>query len=141
MPWTHNGLFGKHTDKIPWDKPRGIRTFPVLVGHSAARYTTLALIPIQYAMSIYLVFSGLMGWPILLVLPLPLASGTRICRQLPKYRPMIFLTMFGHLVVPPTPSSTVADLECYFVRDRGPKPFFWFWDERDHRHHRHPYRL
>ena len=60
-------LFGKHTDKIPWDKPRGVRTFPVLVGHAPARYLTLALIALQYALCGYLYLTEMVSWPILLV--------------------------------------------------------------------------
>ena len=42
-------LFGKHTDKIPWDKARGIRTLPVIIGDQWARKIVLILIIIQYA--------------------------------------------------------------------------------------------
>ena len=60
-------LFGKHTDKIPWDQPRGIRTFPVLVGHGPARALTLGLIALQYGLCVYFFFSGSLTWPVLLV--------------------------------------------------------------------------
>jgi hypothetical protein len=36
-------LMGKHTDKIPYDEPLGIRTLPVLLGERRARAVTLAL--------------------------------------------------------------------------------------------------
>ena len=61
-------LFGKHTDKIPWDEPRGIRTFPVLVGHTAARHTTLVLVALQYGLCFFFVASGMLSWPVLVVL-------------------------------------------------------------------------
>ena len=61
-------LFGKHIDKIPWDQPRGVRTLPVLLGHQRARRTTLCLIAAQYALTMGLVLSGVLGWPVCLVL-------------------------------------------------------------------------
>ncbi len=60
-------LFGKHTDKIPWDQPRGIRTFPVLVGHQPARLLTLGLIALQYALCVYFFIAGILTWPVLAV--------------------------------------------------------------------------
>ena len=61
-------LFGKHIDKIPWDKPRKVRTLPVLIGHLAARRTTLALFALQYLVVIYLIITGFFSWTLLLVL-------------------------------------------------------------------------
>jgi 1,4-dihydroxy-2-naphthoate octaprenyltransferase len=41
-------LFGKHLDKLDFDRSRGIRTMPVILGEAAARYTTLALAALMY---------------------------------------------------------------------------------------------
>lgn len=69
-------LFGKHIDKIPWDKPRKVRTLPVLIGHLPARYTTLALLALQYLIVLYLVITGFFSWSMLVVfLALPYYIG------------------------------------------------------------------
>ncbi|MEE2750928.1 MAG: prenyltransferase [Myxococcota bacterium] len=61
-------LFGKHIDKIPWDKPRGVRTLPVLMGHQRARQAVLGLVVIQFLLVGGLLFVGTLHWPVLLVL-------------------------------------------------------------------------
>lgn len=61
-------LFGKHIDKIPWDKPRKVRTLPVLIGELPARYVTLTLLAMQYLVTGYLVVAGFFHWVVLLVL-------------------------------------------------------------------------
>ena len=61
-------LFGKHIDKIPWDKPRKVRTLPVLIGQLAARRTTLVLLAVQYLVVLYLIATGFFSWTLLLVL-------------------------------------------------------------------------
>ncbi len=69
-------LFGKHIDKIPWDKPRKVRTLPVLIGHLAARRTTLFLLAAQYLIVAYLVLTGFFAYTLLLVmLVLPFYLG------------------------------------------------------------------
>ncbi len=35
-------IFGKHIDKLEQDKAKGIRTLPVLLGETSARYVALA---------------------------------------------------------------------------------------------------
>ncbi len=60
-------LFGKHIDKIPWDKPKNVKTLPVLIGHLAARNTTLVLLALQYMVVLYLVISGFSSWTLLVV--------------------------------------------------------------------------
>ncbi len=70
-------LFGKHIDKIPWDKPRKVRTFPVIIGHLAARRTTLVLFALQYLVVFYLIATGFFSVALLLVLvALPFYLGT-----------------------------------------------------------------
>ena len=60
-------LFGKHIDKIPWDKPRKVRTMPVLIGQRAARMTSIALLVFQYLIVLYLIITGFFSWTLLLV--------------------------------------------------------------------------
>ena len=61
-------LFGKHIDKIPWDHPRGVRTLPVLLGHTHARHTVLGLLVLQFLLVVLLLMDGTLKWPVLLVL-------------------------------------------------------------------------
>lgn len=58
----------KHTDKLDDDKSKGVGTFPVRVGQTAARYTTIAAILLAYAIIIYLVVIGYFSTFMLLVL-------------------------------------------------------------------------
>lgn len=84
-------LFGKHIDKIPWDKPKKVRTLPVLIGHSAARWTTITLFVLQYLVVVYLVVTGFLLWTNLVVfLALPFFIRTIIpiyIRPTPKECP------------------------------------------------------
>lgn len=61
-------LFGKHTDKLAEDRQKKIYTMPVLLGEKASRYTTLAVWLLQYVLIFIFVFTGVLGWPLLLVL-------------------------------------------------------------------------
>jgi 1,4-dihydroxy-2-naphthoate octaprenyltransferase len=55
-------LLGKHTDKIPWDTPRGVRTLPVLLGERAARMSVLITIFTQHALVAYFIYAEIFGW-------------------------------------------------------------------------------
>jgi 1,4-dihydroxy-2-naphthoate polyprenyltransferase len=59
---------GKHIDKMADDKRKGVGTFPVRVGQTAARYVNIASIVIAYAVIIYLVATGYFSVVMLLVL-------------------------------------------------------------------------
>ena len=61
-------LMGKHTDKIPYDEPMGIRTLPVLLGPERARATTLGLMAGFYPLVGLSVLVGALPWPSMLVL-------------------------------------------------------------------------
>lgn len=75
-------LMGKHTDKIPYDRPLGIRTVPVLLGASRARAVTLALMVGFYPLVGLAVLLGALPWPALLVvLALP-----RLIKLWPYFR-------------------------------------------------------
>ncbi len=58
----------KHTDKLVDDKKKGVGTFPVRVGQTVARYTTIAAIVIAYAVVIYLVATNYFSTFMLLIL-------------------------------------------------------------------------
>jgi 1,4-dihydroxy-2-naphthoate polyprenyltransferase len=51
-------IFGKHIDKLKEDRAKRIFTLPVILGETAARYTALAMMVVQYLAIIYLVVSG-----------------------------------------------------------------------------------
>jgi 1,4-dihydroxy-2-naphthoate octaprenyltransferase len=57
----------KHTDKLVDDRKKGVGTFPVRVGQSFARYTTMATIVIAYGVVVYLVFVGYFSTFMLLI--------------------------------------------------------------------------
>jgi 1,4-dihydroxy-2-naphthoate octaprenyltransferase len=58
-------LMGKHTDKIPFDAPLGIRTVPVLLGRTRALATTRALIAGYYLLLVAVVAAQCLPWPAL----------------------------------------------------------------------------
>lgn len=60
-------LFGKHIDKIPFDRQIGVRTLPVLLGEGASRWAVKGMLVLQYLAVFWLVGSGTLGWPLLLV--------------------------------------------------------------------------
>ncbi|MEO8816120.1 MAG: prenyltransferase [Mycobacterium sp.] len=60
-------LMGKHTDKIPFDEPLGIRTLPVLLGAVRARGVTLAMLVGCYVLVVVAVLAGAMPWSALLI--------------------------------------------------------------------------
>jgi 1,4-dihydroxy-2-naphthoate polyprenyltransferase len=75
-------LMGKHTDKIPYDRPLGIRTVPVLLGAMRARVATLGLMVAFYPLVGLSVLVGALPWPALLVaLALP-----RLVKLWPHFR-------------------------------------------------------
>jgi len=58
----------KHTDKLNDDKKKGVGTFPVRVGLTVARYTTMATLFFAYGVVIYLVATGYFSTFMLLIL-------------------------------------------------------------------------
>jgi 1,4-dihydroxy-2-naphthoate octaprenyltransferase len=59
-------LMGKHTDKIPYDEPLGIKTVPVLLGERRSLMATRALIAGYYVLLIDCVAVQALPWPALL---------------------------------------------------------------------------
>ena len=51
-------LFGKHIDKLKADSDKGIRTMPVLLGETNARYATIGMLTLEYFLVIALIFKG-----------------------------------------------------------------------------------
>lgn len=51
-------IFGKHIDKLAMDKERGIHTLPVVLGERAARIGLIAMLVMQYLLTLYLVVTG-----------------------------------------------------------------------------------
>lgn len=60
-------LFGKHTDKLEADQAKGIRTMPVLLGERNARWVTIGMLTLQYALVLGLVWTGALSWLLLVV--------------------------------------------------------------------------
>lgn len=68
-------LFGKHLDKVDFDKRMGIRTFVVMIGEARARALTVVLVALMYVSAIALVLTGvLLPTVLLVVLALPSAN-------------------------------------------------------------------
>ena len=58
---------GKHIDKLDDDKKKGVGTFPVRVGQTAARYVDILSIVLAYGVIIYLVTTGYFSTLMLIV--------------------------------------------------------------------------
>jgi 1,4-dihydroxy-2-naphthoate octaprenyltransferase len=79
-------IFGKHIDKLAQDKAKGIHTLPVLLGETAARYTAIALMALQYLAVIYLVITGFFS-PVMLVVLFALFRFVPVVRMFLAPRP------------------------------------------------------
>jgi 1,4-dihydroxy-2-naphthoate octaprenyltransferase len=65
-------LFGKHLDKLSFDKEKGIRTMPIVLGEKLSRYVTIALSVAMYAATAALAVWQEMWALVLVVGALPL---------------------------------------------------------------------
>lgn len=79
-------LFGKHTDKLEQDEARNIRTLPVLLGEARSRAANIVMWWAQYVGVALLVWTGALGWPLMLVL-LSLRSFVRATEAYQSRRP------------------------------------------------------
>ena len=79
-------IFGKHIDKLPADREKGIRTLPVLLGDTASRYSAIAMMLAQYGLVVYLVATGFFT-PALLVVALALPKLTRVSKIFARSKP------------------------------------------------------
>ncbi len=80
-------LFGKHIDKIDYDRKKNIRTLPVILGEKWARLASILIIVLMYATSILLVLYSYLGVPVLLVI-LSIPSALAAARIFSKPRPL-----------------------------------------------------
>lgn len=79
-------LFGKHIDKLEADAAKGIRTLPVILGESQARFVAQALIVSYFAVVGVLVLTGTFGvWTLATFGALPRA--VRVARTIGAPRP------------------------------------------------------
>ena len=58
---------GKHTDKMEDDRKKGVRTLPVILGDVAARYLTMAVLVLAYAVILYLILVPHFFTPVMLI--------------------------------------------------------------------------
>lgn len=79
-------LFGKHTDKIEFDRVKGIRTLPVILGESISRKLTVGLLLAQYPVIAVLVYSGFFH-PVMLVSFGSMFSLKRVFQVFSRPRP------------------------------------------------------
>jgi 1,4-dihydroxy-2-naphthoate polyprenyltransferase len=59
-------IFGKHIDKISFDRDKGVRTLPVRLGERTSRRVVIAMLIVQYASLPLLALYGLLPWTVLL---------------------------------------------------------------------------
>jgi len=79
-------LFGKHIDKLEADSAKGIRTLPVLLGESQARWVAQALVVAYFAVVALLVLTGTFGvWTLATFAALPRA--VQVLRTIGAPRP------------------------------------------------------
>ncbi|MCS6843837.1 MAG: prenyltransferase [Caldilineales bacterium] len=75
-------IFGKHIDKLEMDRAKGIHTLPVVLGERVSRGAVVAMMLLQYALTLYLVVVGYFT-PVMLVVFLALPTFLR--RILPLF--------------------------------------------------------
>lgn len=78
---------GKHTDKAKEDALKGVRTLPVLLGETLARYVTMGSILISYVIMLYLVFAIHFFTPVMLLVFLAYKPALVALQRLSKPRP------------------------------------------------------
>ena len=61
-------IFGKHIDKIGFDRDKGVHTLPVRLGEARARLWVQGMLAGQYLLILLLVVLGWLPWPVLLAL-------------------------------------------------------------------------
>ena len=79
-------LMGKHTDKLKEDKVKGVHTLPVIIGEPAARWLVIVMLALQPVLTIALIVTGVVGWPLLVTL-LGLPAIWRTIKIFSKPRP------------------------------------------------------
>jgi 1,4-dihydroxy-2-naphthoate octaprenyltransferase len=61
-------LFGKHIDKLEADRGKGVHSLPVLLGELRARQLVIAMLVLQYALTLTIVLAQYCSFTLLLVL-------------------------------------------------------------------------
>ncbi|WP_207890485.1 prenyltransferase [Rubrobacter taiwanensis] len=79
-------IFGKHIDKIPADREKGIYTLPVLLGERLSRGAAISMMALQYAFVLYLVLTGFFT-PVMLLVLLALPMFRDVLKVYLKPRP------------------------------------------------------
>lgn len=79
-------LLGKHIDKYEFDRGKGIRTLPVLLGEKGARILTIIIMLFQYLLTAYLVAVGSF-LPVLLLVFLVFPSFLKVFRIYIREKP------------------------------------------------------
>ncbi|HMK07762.1 MAG TPA: prenyltransferase [Anaerolineales bacterium] len=76
-------VMGKHLDKLPYDKPRGVRTLAVILGETSTNSLIRGMMVAFYVISLGLVLAGIVSvWVLLVLLSLPrLVKVWKIYRQ------------------------------------------------------------
>lgn len=78
-------LVGKHIDKIPQDREKGIRTLPVILGEKASKRLNQVLFVAFYPIVFLLILSGdLSVWLLLVLLSVPMLIETLAIFNRPK---------------------------------------------------------
>jgi 1,4-dihydroxy-2-naphthoate octaprenyltransferase len=78
---------GKHTDKLKEDKVKKVRTLPVLVGESAARWINMSAIVLSYVITLYLIFVTHFFTPVMLLIFVAIKPAQVALQRLSKPRP------------------------------------------------------
>jgi len=78
---------GKHTDKSKEDVVKGVRTLPVIVGETAARYITMSAIILSYIIVLYLIFVTRFFTPVMLLIFVAYKPALTAIQRLSKPRP------------------------------------------------------
>ncbi len=78
---------GKHTDKLKEDKVKKVRTLPVLVGESAARFITMSAILLSYVITLYLIFVTHFFTPVMLLIFMAIKPAQMAIQRMSKPRP------------------------------------------------------
>lgn len=79
--------WGKHVDKLNADKIKGVRTLPVRIGETAARYINIAALVLSYAIVIYLIFGVHFFTPVMLIVFLAGIRAWNVIKLLSNPRP------------------------------------------------------
>jgi len=78
---------GKHIDKSPEDREKGVTTLPVLIGETAARYLNISVIVLAYVITLYLVFVPKFLTPVMLLIFIATPEAWKAIKRLSSPRP------------------------------------------------------